>query len=35
MHALYNEAEITVPTYVQHQQLQLTRYSHPLKLVPL
>ena len=32
---LNNEAGITIPTYAQHQQLQRTRYSHPLKFIPL
>ena len=32
---LNNEAEITVPTYVQHQQFQRTRHSHPLKFTQL
>ena len=32
---LHNEAEITVQIYVQHQQLQRTRHSYPLKFTPL
>ena len=32
---LNNEAEITVPTYVQHQQFQRIRHSRPLKFTPL
>ena len=28
---LNNEAEITVPTYVQHQKLQRTGHPHPLQ----
>ena len=31
---LNNKVEITVPTYVQHQQLQQIRHSHPLKFTP-
>ena len=32
---LNNEAEITAPTYVQHQQFQRTRHSHPRKFTQL
>ena len=31
---LNNEAKITIPTYVHHQQLQWTSHPHPLKFTP-
>ena len=33
--SLNQQADVTIPTYVQHQNLLCTRRTHPLKFIPL